>query len=289
LCVIPKNRSFDKMFFDQKEKIVPVLEAFREGRLVPANLPIDNKLGILLHGPPGTGKTGFISALANFLGRHILLCDMSKIRTRAQLSQIFTNHKNEQFIFVFEEFDTMPGVCKREGPGGHGGPGGPGGHGGPGGLPTVEPNATSNPAFAMMLMAEKEKSEILREMKNDMAEAKDKIDLGFLLRKLDGLESGEGRIIVATTNHPERIDPALLRPGRFGIHLNLGNCSHEMLENIIWMGCAKQGAEESTWTKEELAEKVKEIPEGKWSPAFVIQTCLEFGSNIEKVLEVLGR
>ncbi len=269
---IPANRVFDKLFFDQKDKILPVLEAFKEKKLVPANLPIDNKLGILLHGPPGTGKTGFISALANFLDRDILLCDMSKIKTRAQLTQLFSDHKNEQFLFVFEEFDTMPGVCKRESGAS---------------VPHVEPNATSNPAFAMMLMAEKEKSEVLKEIKNDMAEAKDKIDLGFLLRKLDGLESGEDRIIIATTNHPERIDPALLRPGRFGLHLNLGNCSHSMLEKILEMGCPS-----STVLKGEssdLSAKVSEIPQGKWSPAFVIQTCLEFNGDIEKVVEALKK
>jgi mitochondrial chaperone BCS1 len=36
---------------------------------------------------------------------------------------------------------------------------------------------------------------------------------GFL-NALDGVASGEERIIFMTTNHPERLDPALVRPGR---------------------------------------------------------------------------
>lgn len=36
---------------------------------------------------------------------------------------------------------------------------------------------------------------------------------GFL-NALDGVASGEERIIFMTTNHPERLDPALIRPGR---------------------------------------------------------------------------
>lgn len=36
---------------------------------------------------------------------------------------------------------------------------------------------------------------------------------GFL-NALDGVRSQEGRIIVMTTNFKERLDPALLRPGR---------------------------------------------------------------------------
>jgi len=40
---------------------------------------------------------------------------------------------------------------------------------------------------------------------------------------MDGLWSsgGEERILVFTTNHRERIDPALLRPGRMDMHIHL--------------------------------------------------------------------
>jgi chaperone BCS1 len=39
---------------------------------------------------------------------------------------------------------------------------------------------------------------------------------GFL-NALDGVASGEERIIFMTTNHVERLDPALIRPGRVDI------------------------------------------------------------------------
>lgn len=43
-----------------------------------------------------------------------------------------------------------------------------------------------------------------------------RVSMGYLLNKLDGLDTEEGVIILATTNHPERLDPALLhRPSRF--------------------------------------------------------------------------
>ena len=35
-----------------------------------------------------------------------------------------------------------------------------------------------------------------------------------LLNAIDGVAAGEGRILFATTNHIERLDPALIRPGR---------------------------------------------------------------------------
>ena len=39
--------------------------------------------------------------------------------------------------------------------------------------------------------------------------------LSTLLTELDGVETVEGVVVVAATNRPDLIDPALLRPGRF--------------------------------------------------------------------------
>ncbi|CAI0418639.1 unnamed protein product [Linum tenue] len=54
-------------------------------------------------------------------------------------------------------------------------------------------------------------------------------DDGGILNFIDGLWSscGDERIIVFTTNHKERLDPALLRPGRMDVHINLSYCTPE--------------------------------------------------------------
>ncbi|KAF4364173.1 hypothetical protein G4B88_029150 [Cannabis sativa] len=54
----------------------------------------------------------------------------------------------------------------------------------------------------------------------------DKITLSGLLNFIDGLWSscGDERIVVFTTNHKDRLDPALLRPGRMDLHLHLSYC-----------------------------------------------------------------
>ncbi|XP_059438552.1 AAA-ATPase At3g50940-like [Corylus avellana] len=51
--------------------------------------------------------------------------------------------------------------------------------------------------------------------------------LSGLLNSIDGLwtSSSEERIIVFTTNHKDQIDPALLRPGRMDMHINLSFCT----------------------------------------------------------------
>ena len=53
--------------------------------------------------------------------------------------------------------------------------------------------------------------------------------LSGLLNFVDGLwsTSGEERIIIFTTNYKERLDPALLRPGRMDMHIHMGYCCPE--------------------------------------------------------------
>lgn len=54
-----------------------------------------------------------------------------------------------------------------------------------------------------------------------------------LLNALDGARSQEGSIIFMTTNHIEKLDPALLRPGRCDIRVKLNNASHVQMQNMF--------------------------------------------------------
>ncbi|KAI3844802.1 hypothetical protein MKX03_024344 [Papaver bracteatum] len=54
-----------------------------------------------------------------------------------------------------------------------------------------------------------------------------KLTLSGLLNFIDGLWSscGDERIIIFTTNHKEKLDPALLRPGRMDMHIHMSYCT----------------------------------------------------------------
>ncbi|RAL40462.1 hypothetical protein DM860_006532 [Cuscuta australis] len=62
---------------------------------------------------------------------------------------------------------------------------------------------------------------------NNQSPEDDKITLSGLLNFMDGLWSscGDERIIVFTTNHKDRLDPALLRPGRMDVHIHMSYCT----------------------------------------------------------------
>ncbi|KAL6295667.1 hypothetical protein ACE6H2_003809 [Prunus campanulata] len=64
----------------------------------------------------------------------------------------------------------------------------------------------------------------------------DKITLSGLLNFIDGLWStcGEERIIVFTTNRKDRLDPALLRPGRMDLHIHLSYCTFSGFKTLAY-------------------------------------------------------
>jgi len=66
-------------------------------------------------------------------------------------------------------------------------------------------------------------------------EGKDQGGVTFsgLLNALDGVASQEGRILVMTTNHLERLDPALVRPGRVDVKVELGNASRDQARRMF--------------------------------------------------------
>lgn len=52
-----------------------------------------------------------------------------------------------------------------------------------------------------------------------------------LLRAMDSMDGGS--IVVATTNYPERLDPALLRSGRFDMNINMDDLPYEYAVNMV--------------------------------------------------------
>lgn len=59
--------------------------------------------------------------------------------------------------------------------------------------------------------------------------------LSCLLNSLDGLCPQHGRILVMTTNHPDRLDPALIRPGRCDMKISLPMCTSDIISKMYKM------------------------------------------------------
>ena len=62
--------------------------------------------------------------------------------------------------------------------------------------------------------------------------------LSELLNFLDGPSSPDSCIIIATTNHIEKLDPAIIRSGRFDIKIHMGKISRDLaIQMCLDFGC----------------------------------------------------
>ena len=60
-----------------------------------------------------------------------------------------------------------------------------------------------------------------------------RLTLSGLLNAIDGVAAAEERIIFMTTNHPEKLDPALVRPGRIDFTMELGKATPEQAQRMF--------------------------------------------------------
>ncbi|TVU01936.1 hypothetical protein EJB05_52583 [Eragrostis curvula] len=181
--------TFDTLAMDQKLKqsIIDDLNRFIKRKDYYKRIGKAWKRGYLLYGPPGTGKSSLIAAMANHLRFDIYDLELTEVNSNSDLRRLLVGMSNRS-ILVVEDIDCTIELKQRE-----------------------EGD-------------ESDKSNSTEEKKGE-----DKVTLSGLLNFVDGLWSttGEERIIIFTTNYKERLDSALLRPGRMDMHIHMGYCTPE--------------------------------------------------------------
>ncbi|CCH46131.1 VCP-like ATPase [Wickerhamomyces ciferrii] len=96
--------------------------------------------------------------------------------------------------------------------------------------------------------------------------------LTSLLNEIDGVEELNGVVIVAATNRPDEIDPALLRPGRLDRHIYVSPPDFEARLQILKNSTTKMSLSKEDVNLEEIAEKTDGC-----SGAEVVLLCQEAG------------
>lgn len=98
------------------------------------------------------------------------------------------------------------------------------------------------------------------------------ISMSTMLNVLDGVQATEGRIVVMTTNHPERLDPALIRAGRIDLTLTLDNADEQQVLEL---------AHRFYGDLENFQQAAKKIAKSGYSMADLQGIFLQFAENAD--------
>ena len=213
------TRTFDNMFFEDKENVINKIDFFLNNQEWYKKYGVPHTLGIGLYGNPGTGKTSFIKAMANYTKRHIITISLKLLKTREQLENVFyetqynelNNSDSIQFknkIIVFEDIDCNSDIV----------------------LTRKEKNNDDKNKKETVVNFERSNND---EKKIKVIEPEEKITLDDLLNIFDGICESYGRIIIITSNHYNKLDPALKRPRRIDISIKMYYKKYQNIDDFI--------------------------------------------------------
>ena len=107
------------------------------------------------------------------------------------------------------------------------------------------------------------------------------VSFSGLLNAIDGVSSPDGRIFIMTTNHIEKLDPALIRPGRCDVRIMLCRATHKQLENMFLRFFPRR--------KDNALRFADSIPPGKLSLAHVQDHLLRFRHSESDAIQEVGQ
>merc|ERR1719203_2373898 len=119
---------------------------------------------------------------------------------------------------------------------------------------------------------------------------KDKLNLSGLLNVLDGVVDTPERILIMTTNHPEQLDPALIRPGRIDKKILLGYMSPAHATSMInhYFQCEVNAEQRERLRLAIIGNDEKGLAALNLTPAQVEQLCAEHEAVEAMVCAVEG-
>ena len=208
------DRGFDSLYLRESDqrKLLHSLELFKENKKLMKQFGLPDKLGIMLHGLAGTGKTSTIHSIATYLNKNIYCVNFKTIKCNSDFQLIvdyICHHCVTGGILTFEDIDAMSNVMHE---------------------------------------------------RTDTDMISSDLTLDYILNVFQGSMTPAGIVFIATTNHIERLDKALYRPGRFDVNIDMKKCDHYQIRQIY-----------KTMKSRDIPEELlSSISEDEWEPAKII-------------------
>ncbi|CAE6438917.1 unnamed protein product [Rhizoctonia solani] len=191
-----------------KEMLLSDTRDFLKSEKWYADRGIPFRRGYLLHGVPGSGKSSLIHAIAGELALDIYVVSLSSSWINDATLTALMGRVPARCIVLLEDLDaafTRSTSRDQQSTG----------------APTAEKKDDGKDNNDSNNKDEKKQEDI------------NTLSLSGLLNALDGVAASEGRILFATTNHLERLDPALSRPGRMDVWIEFKNATKWQCEQLF--------------------------------------------------------
>lgn len=162
---------------------------------------LNYKLTYLLYGPPGTGKSSLGRALASHFNRDLYILSLSE---SSDLLTLLQNAKGG--MVLIEDIDGFSAARKR----------------------SAKKNQLESPKSSVQPIQFDGNGEQIADSQSPSKNLEDimaewgGMNTSALLNALDGVVGLDDVIILLSTNHPEKLDPALIRDGRVDIRVEVG-------------------------------------------------------------------
>ncbi|RAK77113.1 BCS1 and AAA domain-containing protein [Aspergillus fijiensis CBS 313.89] len=189
-------RPLDSVVLDQEVKagVLADIERFLMNRAVYEVRGLPYRRGYLLYGPPGTGNTSLCYTLAGRLKLPIYVIDpSSSCLNETRFRQLFSDLPS-RCIVLMEDVDCTD-ITQSRAPG------------------------RDNMNQHMMMPGH--------------GPTQNGISLSVLLNAIDGVDASEGRILMMTSNHAEKLDAALIRPGRVDMRIEFKYATRDEIESYF--------------------------------------------------------
>ncbi|KAL8965707.1 MAG: hypothetical protein Q9183_003724 [Haloplaca sp. 2 TL-2023] len=205
--VVLDHEEKDRLLSDINEYLHPKTAVWYANRGIPY------RRGYLLSGPPGTGKSSLAWAIAGVFGLDIYCISLVEpTLTEEDLGIMFTSLPR-RCVVLLEDIDAA-GLVKRN-------------------MPTAAEAPQEETSEAAKLGAEISKAIKASQDQGTKAKESQGISLSGLLNAIDGVASHEGRVLLMTTNCPEKLDEALIRPGRIDMKIAFTKATRSQLTELF--------------------------------------------------------